>query len=332
MKKITPKSCSFLSSNVWNFSVVSFNSSELNFSHELPLGTIKNGREKVRMNPPKWRTISESNAPAFPTGEIVVFKNSKNMESSGRVERYDRDTVSIRTENGCEKVPLSSIKRKFENFEEYSKFVATQNLQLRNKVLRLKNVYSALPNAEKSEIMMPKNVDSVKAIGKDGRLDYDWPSDFGIARKTERKLNPPKGLIYRVGNLYGKNWSNSKNASYDALAIPYEENPSSHVTASFGRQNFRKKLQAIANGDLKKLNSLLSTPVSDEDFEKMKQQYKKFQEDFSNTNLNADSTMGISGKIAPWNGFKGGATQLLTPLSGFNMQKIETLHIRGDKK
>lgn len=115
--------------------------------------------------------------------------------------------------------------------------------------------------------------------------------------------------------------------TYSERAIPYVENKATYHTGTFNNATYFDKIDAIKNGDIDGLNTILSKEgianINSSYFKNLQNTYNDFIEDTTDAvGSNIDATYGLKGTAASWGDMSGGAGQYVTPLNGNTMKRL----------
>ena len=205
------------------------------------------------------------------------------------------------------------------------------------KVKYLQDIFDSIPQSERKQFLIPDNAEYVIGFGTSGRADYHWSDNLGLVHGSDYSLVDKKGVmqipdkVYRVGELHGKNFTDDIH-SYNELGIPYRKNITAGKFYKINKQNYTEKIDALASGNIDKLNSILISEGRDafpkKKFKVIKSSYEAYLSDIPTT-INCSPKYGICGTVAEvWNEtetvkwFDGGAPQFITPLSGFDLKAL----------
>ena len=134
----------------------------------------------------------------------------------------------------------------------------------------------------------------------------------------------------RYGYMGGSNFADVPSTgkyTYSERAIPYVENEAAYHTGTFNNATYFDKIDAIKNGDIDGLNTILSKEgianVNSSYFKNLQNTYNDFIEDTTDAvGSNIDATYGLKGTAASWGDMSGGAGQYVTPLNGSTMKRL----------
>ena len=236
------------------------------------------------------------------------------------------------------KSPEDLLRKYTKTFEKFDDFAADVGKNFTgsvdDKVRIIQNSFENLSSGERHLLTIPDNAVYVKDFTPDGRVMYKWPDNQGIKVGSDRSIVNLKGEvclpdeISRVGDTYGKNFSDAGKHSYDELGLPYRYNPEAYTLYKFNKNKYVEKLDALRNNKIEDLNKILKSEgfptVDDPDvFERIRNRYFKIQNELKAEKLiTSDTTYGIKGIVAEfynpndytvkwWNG---GAPQFIMPL------------------
>ena len=222
--------------------------------------------------------------------------------------------------------------KKFDNFIEEIKNLSALKTK-KEKVLIIQKAFNTLSKNERHLLTIPDDAIFVKEFGPYGRIEYIWPNNQGIKVGSDTSIVNMKGEvclpdeISRVGDLYGKNFSDAGKHSYDELGLPYRYNPEAYTLYNFNKKSYVEKLNAVIRDDLNELNRLLRMEgmpeITQPKFDAICARYKNIQNSLKNEKLiTCDTKYGVKGIVAEfynpqdftvkwWNG---GAPQFIMPL------------------
>lgn len=134
----------------------------------------------------------------------------------------------------------------------------------------------------------------------------------------------------RYGYMGGSNFADVPSTgryTYSERAIPYVENEAAYHTGTFNNVTYFDKIDAIKNGDIDGLNTILSKEgianVDSSYFKNLQNTYNDFIDDTSDAvGSDIDATYGLKGTVASWGDMSGGAGQYVTPLNGSTMKRL----------
>ena len=179
----------------------------------------------------------------------------------------------------------------------------------------------------KADINVPSDIQYVKGFDAKGNVIYDWPPKLGFDESTIKSISRTDSLPDtwdRYGYMGGSNFADvppTGKYTYSERAIPYVENEAAYHTGAFNNATYFDKIDAIKNGDIDGLNTILSREgianVDSSYFKNLQNTYNDFIEDTANAvGSNIDATYGLKGTAASWGDMSGGAGQYVTPLNG----------------
>ena len=260
---------------------------------------------------------------------LTFFDNN----SDNIVKMYQK----LPTELVC-KSPEDLLRKYTKTFKKFDDFAADVGKNFAgsvdDKVRIIQNSFENLSSGDRHLLTIPDNAVYVKGFTPDGRVMYKWPDNQGIKVGSDRSIVNLKGEvclpdeISRVGDTYGKNFSDAGKHSYDELGLPYRYNPKAYTLYKFNKNKYVEKLDALRNNKIEDLNKILKSEgfptVDDPDvFERIRNRYFKIQNELKAEKLiTSDTTYGIKGIVAEfynpndytvkwWNG---GAPQFIMPL------------------
>ena len=185
----------------------------------------------------------------------------------------------------------------------------------------------------KADINVPSDIQYVKGFDAKGNVIYDWPPKLGFDESTIKSISRTDSLPDtwdRYGYMGGSNFADvplTGKYTYSERAIPYVENEAAYHTGAFNNATYFDKIDAIKNGDIDGLNTILSREgianVDSSNFKNLQNTYNDFIEDTANAvGSNIDATYGLKGTAASWGDMSGGAGQYVTPLNGSTMKRL----------
>lgn len=185
----------------------------------------------------------------------------------------------------------------------------------------------------KADINVPSDIQYVKGFDAKGNVIYDWPPKLGFDESTIKSISRTDSLPDtwdRYGYMGGSNFADvppTGKYTYSERAIPYVENEAAYHTGAFNNATYFDKIDAIKNGDIDGLNTILSREgianVDSSYFKNLQNTYNDFIEDTANAvGSNIDATYGLKGTAASWGDMSGGAGQYVTPLNGNTMKRL----------
>lgn len=267
-----------------------------------------------------------------------------NQVSSSNVGRAQSGNTNI---SGANVRPIDEkANRVFKNPGEYFDFINTigkrADLTNQQKFDSILEAYQALET--KGNVTVVSDMKYLKPPGfsEDGRMVIDWPDRMGFTESIQpvNRTNTLPDEWDRIGGMGGENFttlpSDGIPFSYDDRAIPYLENPSARHTGAFNNDVYFDAIDAIRDRDLSKLNEIVTNngmpEISAVNFDDMLAAYSDFQNRALNSVGNVDATYGLKGHAAPWKSsttgeilLKGGAEQIVTPLSGSQLIDLGVL-------
>ncbi|WP_102706847.1 hypothetical protein [Terribacillus saccharophilus] len=274
------------------------------------------------------------------------------VKGSAEVNRVSSSSVG-RVHSGDSSIPGENVKpidlkvdQIFTNAGEYFDFINTigkrADLTNQQKFDSILEAYQALET--KGNVTVVSDMKYLKPPGfnEDGRMVIDWPDRMGFTDNIQpvNRTNKLPDEWDRIGGMGGENFttlpSDGIPFSYDDRAIPYLENPSARHTGSFNNDVYFDAIDAISERDLTKLNEIVTNNgmpgISAVNFDDMVAAYSDFQSRALNSLGNVDATYGLKGHAAPWENsttgeilLKGGAEQIVTPLSGSQLIDLGVL-------
>lgn len=199
---------------------------------------------------------------------------------------------------------------------------------------KIKELQKLFENSNyKADINVPSDIQYVKGFDMKGNVIYDWPPKLGFDESTIKPITRTDGLSDtwdRYGYMGGSNFADIPSTgkyTYSERAIPYVENEAAYHIGNFNNVTYFDKIDAIKNGDIDGLNTILSREgianVDSSYFKNLQNTYNDFIEDTANAvGSNIDATYGLKGTAASWGDMSGGAGQYVTPLNGSTMKRL----------
>ena len=199
---------------------------------------------------------------------------------------------------------------------------------------KIKELQKLFENSNyKADINVPSDIQYLKGFDVKGNVIYDWPPKLGFDESTIKPITRTDGLSDtwdRYGYMGGSNFADVPSTgkyTYSERAIPYVENEAAYHTGAFNNATYFDKIDAIKNGDIDGLNTILSREgianVDSSYFKNLQNTYNDFIEDTANAvGSNIDATYGLKGTAASWGDMSGGAGQYVTPLNGSTMKRL----------
>ncbi|QHF54396.1 MULTISPECIES: hypothetical protein [Streptococcus] len=226
-----------------------------------------------------------------------------------------------------------SIPEIINNSDDYKQFISklaeTKYLSLEEQVEQLQKAFQKV--IDKTDINVPIDAKYVKKVMPEGWVDYHWPDKMGFQEGTIQGITKQTGLPERwdrFGSMYGANFSDIPESgvyTYSQRSIPYVENQSAYHSGVFNKSSYFDKIDAIADGNLEKLNLVLESEglgsLTDFEFNDYISNYKRNIKNIQSA-LGGDIEYykyGVHGKAAPWEELVGGAEQIVPPLNGMDM-------------
>ena len=221
------------------------------------------------------------------------------------------------------------------SYADFSK--AVSNIGTRSDLTddqKIKELQKLFENSNyKADINVPSDIQYVKGFDMKGNVIYDWPPKLGFDESTIKPITRTDGLSDtwdRYGYMGGSNFADVPSMgkyTYSERAIPYVENEAAYHTGTFNNVTYFDKIDAIKNGDIDGLNTILSREgianVDSSYFKNLQNTYNDFIEDTANAvGSNIDATYGLKGTAASWGDMSGGAGQYVTPLNGSTMKRL----------
>ena len=149
-----------------------------------------------------------------------------------------------------------------------------------------------------------RDIQYVKGFDAKGNVIYDWPPKLGFDESTIKSISRTDGLPNtwdRYGYMGGSNFADvppTGKYTYSERAIPYVENEAAYHTGTFNNATYFDKIDAIKNGDIDGLNTILSKEgianVDSSYFKNLQNTYNDFIEDTTDavrSNIDNGNTM-----------------------------------------
>lgn len=303
-----------------------------NFSKEPVLWTQKNGKIKTHMDPPKWEKYDKKNE-KHASPQFVIYKKKNGCEGTGRVIAIRENSFILMTlSEGRIEVPFTSIVEKFKDFGALKMFLAEDRTKpIGSRIQQNINGYNLLHDGERSDHLIPQNKKDATGLNRFGETTYAWPAYFGFDPKTVKPFDPKNNTLYRLGNMYGTNFTNKERISLSEISVPYKENPEA-VKSCWINETYKEKLDFLRQNQLDKLSNRLDGKLKSKDLEKIHSNYLKWMQTVKDSGLKVDSPFyGLCGRAAGWQNLKGGGTQFTLPLSAAELQQLEILKLKKIK-
>ena len=229
----------------------------------------------------------------------------------------------------------ASVKSGINSYDEFSK--AVSDIGTRSDLTdaqKIKELQKLFENSNyKADINVPGDIQYVKGFDVKGNVIYDWPPKLGFDESTIKPITRTDSLFDtwdRYGYMGGSNFADVPSTgryTYSERAIPYVENEAAYHTGTFNNVTYFDKIDAIKNGDIDGLNTILSKEgianVDSSYFKNLQNTYNDFIEDTTDAvGSNIDATYGLKGTAASWGDMSGGAGQYVTPLNGNTMKRL----------
>ena len=155
------------------------------------------------------------------------------------------------------------------SYADFSKVVS--NIGTRSDLTdaqKIKELQKQFENSNyKADINVPSDIQYVKGFDVKGNVIYDWPPKLGFDESTIKSITRTDGLSDtwdRYGYTGGSNFADVPSTdkyTYSERAIPYVENEAAYHTGTFNNVTYFDKIDAIKNGDMDGLNTILSREV-----------------------------------------------------------------------
>lgn len=238
-------------------------------------------------------------------------------------------------EAATDKQPGVEIESGINSYADFSKAISDigmrSDLTDAQKISELQKLFES--SNYKADINVPSDIQYVKGFDAKGNVIYDWPPKLGFDESTIKSISRTDSLPDtwdRYGYMGGSNFADvppTGKYTYSERAIPYVENEAAYHTGAFNNATYFDKIDAIKNGDIDGLNTILSREgianVDSSYFKNLQNTYNDFIEDTANAvGSNIDATYGLKGTAASWGDMSGGAGQYVTPLNGSTMKRL----------
>lgn len=207
------------------------------------------------------------------------------------------------------------------------------SLSHREKYVKMKRLYEAVE--DKGDVMFPEDMKYVTGYNERGWPKIDWPGYMGFDKSRGiTSISRTDGLPERWdrdGGMTGRNFSDVSDGqtyTYEEKSIPYLRNEGAHYTGKFRGDTYFDKIDAIAEGNLERLNTLLKkegvAELDNTEFNKMVNSYQSFIKEVKQEGIQETATYGLKGWAAGLGDGKytGGASQIVTPLSGGHLETL----------
>ncbi|WP_075679780.1 T7SS effector LXG polymorphic toxin [Roseburia sp. 831b] len=229
----------------------------------------------------------------------------------------------------------SAVKSGINSYADFSKAISDigmrSDLTDAQKISELQKLFES--SNYKADINVPSDIQYVKGFDAKGNVIYDWPPKLGFDESTIKSISRTDSLPDtwdRYGYMGGSNFADvppTGKYTYSERAIPYVENEAAYHTGTFNNATYFDKIDAIKNGDIDGLNTILSKEgianVDSSYFKNLQNTYNDFIEDTADAvGRNIDATYGLKGTAASWGDMSGGAGQYVTPLNGSTMKRL----------
>ena len=185
---------------------------------------------------------------------------------------------------------------------------------------------------DKTDLMVPIDVKYVAKFRSDGTMVMDWPEKMGFAEGSAKGITEETlpTTWDRYGRMTGKNFSDipeSGRYTTSQRALAYFPNEAAYHSGQVVTDSYFAKIDAIKDGDLEALNSLLEaegkkkiTSAALQDYQRLyNNNIANMQSVFGNS---FDVTYGIAGTAAAWHNLEGGASQFVFPLNGETLVEL----------
>ncbi|MFA0814907.1 MAG: hypothetical protein ACC608_03885 [Anaerofustis sp.] len=302
------------------------------YVHEaLKTKTAENRISSVMRLQEEMGALSESNALQGEVLNQTVEAESQTQQDSAELLKGEEETGRIKAEEQVESSAAEKAMTAF--FDQINEIGRNEQLTVNERLQKIQEIYEALP--DKGDLTVPSNSVFLTKQGfdKNGKPIYDWPGLLGFLKESIQSISKENTLpsrMSRFGSKSGNNLSgikeNGEFPTFDELGLPYADNPSARHQIEFDNELYFEVIDAISEGSLKKLNSLLisngRTPYRQYEFDDLQIKYHYFLDNVEANDIQIDATYGLFGVVNEWKDkdtgevlLKGGADQFTIPLS-----------------
>ena len=290
--------------------------------------------------------MTESELKAVQKIEELIKSNKIDYDGILKIRnetvKSDVEVVRNTTEDSVEDVGKSAaedagkvVESGINSYADFSKAISDigmrSDLADAQKISELQKLFES--SNYKADINVPSDIQYVKGFDAKGNVIYDWPPKLGFDESTIQSISRTDSLPDtwdRYGYMGGSNFADvppTGKYTYSERAIPYVENEAAYHTGTFNNATYFDKIDAIKNGDINGLNTILSKEgianVDSSYFKNLQNTYNDFIEDTADAvGRNIDATYGLKGTAASWGDMSGGAGQYVTPLNGSTMKRL----------
>ena len=290
--------------------------------------------------------MTESELKAVQKIEELIKSNKIDYDGILKIRnetvKSDVEVVRKTTEDSVEDVGKSAaedagkvVESGINSYADFSKAISDigmrSDLTDAQKISELQKLFES--SNYKADINVPSDIQYVKGFDAKGNVIYDWPPKLGFDESTIQSISRTDSLPDtwdRYGYMGGSNFADvppTGKYTYSERAIPYVENEAAYHTGTFNNATYFDKIDAIKNGDINGLNTILSKEgianVDSSYFKNLQNTYNDFIEDTADAvGRNIDATYGLKGTAASWGDMSGGAGQYVTPLNGSTMKRL----------
>ena len=290
--------------------------------------------------------MTESELKAVQKIEELIKSNKIDYDGILKIRnetvKSDVEVVRNTTEDSVEDVGKSAaedagkvVESGINSYADFSKAISDigmrSDLTDAQKISELQKLFES--SNYKADINVPSDIQYVKGFDMKGNVIYDWPPKLGFDESTIQSISRTDSLPDtwdRYGYMGGSNFADvppTGKYTYSERAIPYVENEAAYHTGTFNNATYFDKIDAIKNGDINGLNTILSKEgianVDSSYFKNLQNTYNDFIEDTADAvGRNIDATYGLKGTAASWGDMSGGAGQYVTPLNGSTMKRL----------
>ena len=290
--------------------------------------------------------MTESELKAVQKIEELIKSNKIDYDGILKIRnetvKSDVEVVRNTTEDSVEDVGKSAaedagkvVESGINSYADFSKAISDigmrSDLTDAQKISELQKLFES--SNYKADINVPSDIQYVKGFDAKGNVIYDWPPKLGFDESTIQSISRTDSLPDtwdRYGYMGGSNFADvppTGKYTYSERAIPYVENEAAYHTGTFNNATYFDKIDAIKNGDINGLNTILSKEgianVDSSYFKNLQNTYNDFIEDTADAvGRNIDATYGLKGTAASWGDMSGGAGQYVTPLNGSTMKRL----------
>ena len=290
-------------------------------------GMVENGEKDSSLD--LQQGLKTEGDAAIPTQSIEA--ETQTQQDSAELLKGEEETGRIKAEEQVESSEAEKARATF--FDQINDIGRNEQLTVDERLQKIQEIYEAL--TDKGDLTVPSNGVFLTKQGfdKNGKPIYDWPGLLGFLKESIQSISKENTLpsrMSRFGSKSGNNLSgikeNGEFPTFDELGLPYADNPSARHQIEFDNELYFEVIDAISEGSLKKLNSLLvsngRTPYRQYEFDDLQIKYHYFLDNVEANEIQIDATYGLFGIVNEWKDkdtgevlLKGGADQFTIPLS-----------------